>query len=348
MNNFVRGSCREMCPASEVKMRTKEHLLHFFELLDGAPYKPVKCFSRSAAGMKTPKEVDLRTPLALEKTVTYLLTDILMDERKPFFYVYDFIFDRLRSVRQEIVIQNMDKEKSIKLLEPTILFLAYSRYRLNAEPIQNFDSKICDQHLQECMKKVLGYYDELDVEKNNEPPAIETRNRILVEALYQLFNLGQTEALSRTLILKSNIRKNPTFNLAMRASLEYFRQNYFSCLQKVINFEHILCAIASLKLANIRREILLRFSHAYNSKCLTVPIFFIQNVLYYDSSEELIQDLHYYNIEISSDKSSIKFLKSNFNINKDVIQSKKERFVEKKLKKINLPEVICNIKMTKI
>ena len=54
---------------------------------------------------------------------------ILLDKRKPFCFAYDFIFDRLRAVRQELVIQNYDARQSVKLIQPMIMFLSYARYR---------------------------------------------------------------------------------------------------------------------------------------------------------------------------------------------------------------------------
>lgn len=89
----------------------------------------VKEFARSAAGVQSPKPHSLRTKRALNNTVIYLLTEIIRDERRPFHFAYDFIFDRLRSVRQEIVIQDFDEFTTIQLIEPMIMFLAYSLYR---------------------------------------------------------------------------------------------------------------------------------------------------------------------------------------------------------------------------
>lgn len=89
----------------------------------------VKEFARSAAGVQTPRPHSLRTRKALKRTVTYLLTDIIRDDRKPFHFAYDFIFDRLRAVRQEIVMQDFDEIVTIELIEPMIMFLAYSLYR---------------------------------------------------------------------------------------------------------------------------------------------------------------------------------------------------------------------------
>lgn len=91
--------------------------------------KVVKEFARSAAGIQRPKPHQLRTPATLKRTVRYLLTEVVSDTRKPFHVAFDFIFDRLRAVRQEIVMQNLDYSLTIQLLEPIIMFLAYSLYR---------------------------------------------------------------------------------------------------------------------------------------------------------------------------------------------------------------------------
>ena len=111
-------------------------MLHFFErkpsrageyIVDET--KVVKEFARSAAGVQTPRPKSLRTKACLKRTVTYLLTEIIRDERKPYHVAYDFIFDRLRAVRQEIVMQDLDAVTTIELIEPMIMFLSYSLYR---------------------------------------------------------------------------------------------------------------------------------------------------------------------------------------------------------------------------
>lgn len=203
-------------------------MLHFYErkptnngqhIADSS--KVVKEFARSAAGIQRPRPNQLRTPAALKRTVRYLLTDVLCDSRKPFNVAYDYIFDRLRAVRQEIVMQNFNYSLTIELLEPIIMFLAYSLYRLVSlfdlsqnfkfvidsllfcvfrlveEPIDRFDPKICRQHLQECLKKVLTCYDNLDEAEKK----VELLNRETIESLYLLFNLGNGETLSRAVKL---------------------------------------------------------------------------------------------------------------------------------------------------
>jgi hypothetical protein len=43
--------------------------------------------------------------------------------------VYDFVFDRLRAVRQDLVMQGLGSVDSIKVLEPIVRFHSYAGYR---------------------------------------------------------------------------------------------------------------------------------------------------------------------------------------------------------------------------
>lgn len=120
-----------------VRRRWKENLLHYYEIRTpvaggrSIPDEPkvVKEFRRSAAATRLPKPHELRTPIALKNTVTYLISEVAFDNRRPFNFAFDFIFDRLRAVRQEIVQQNLNDSLTIELLEPVIMFFAYSLYR---------------------------------------------------------------------------------------------------------------------------------------------------------------------------------------------------------------------------
>ena len=80
-------------------------------------------------------------------------------------------------------------------------------FRLCDESVDNFDPKICEQHLQECLKKVLCCYDEIDSAKTDRT-IHENINRNFLECLYQIFNLGSTESLQRSVQLPLDIRYN--------------------------------------------------------------------------------------------------------------------------------------------
>lgn len=85
------------------------------------------------------------------------------------------------------------------------MFLTYSTYRLSNLPIEYFDPKICNQHLQECLKKLLCAYDDCDL--NQTSGEYDTSKRIIIESIYIVFNLGATEAIIRALTVPISIKK---------------------------------------------------------------------------------------------------------------------------------------------
>ncbi|XP_036338255.1 germinal-center associated nuclear protein-like [Rhagoletis pomonella] len=340
MSNSITGTCDFLCPEVEAKLRIKERLLHFYEWKNGEKNVPgmlVKSFVRSAAGVRAPRAKDLRTERCLQKTVEYLLKDIILDKRRPYNFAYDFIFDRLRAVRQEVVMQQYNERQTLKLLEPMVMFLAYSRYRLCEDQIDNFDTKICNQHLQECLKRALCCYDDINV---NSMKLNELRKRNLVEAIYLLFNLGTIDALNRALSIPQEVRKSETFDLAYKIAISYHQGNFYRVLSGIQKLPHILSAIAALKLQILRRKVYLVFAHAYTSRQLVVPAIFLSKLVIHEHIDDLLADCKYYNIHVSEDKASIHFLKSDFNLNAAVLKERHERFVEKEIDKIYLPEIL--------
>uniref|UniRef100_A0A914S9U3 SAC3/GANP/THP3 conserved domain-containing protein n=1 Tax=Parascaris equorum TaxID=6256 RepID=A0A914S9U3_PAREQ len=51
------------------------------------------------------------------------------DSREAWPDVYEFVSDRLRAIRQDMIVENLDAEKSILLLESMIPFYAEAEYR---------------------------------------------------------------------------------------------------------------------------------------------------------------------------------------------------------------------------
>lgn len=66
-DSYIVGTCEAMCPASEITLRKKNNLIHYFERSAF-----VKEFSRSAADKRGARPSDLRTFSALRKTLDYL------------------------------------------------------------------------------------------------------------------------------------------------------------------------------------------------------------------------------------------------------------------------------------
>ena len=65
---------------------------------------------------------DVRPLPVLEDTLAYLL-NLLDSADHPFEVVHDFIFDRTRSIRQDLSMQNIVDDKSIYMYEKMVRFL---------------------------------------------------------------------------------------------------------------------------------------------------------------------------------------------------------------------------------
>uniref|UniRef100_A0A1A9W8W1 SAC3/GANP/THP3 conserved domain-containing protein n=1 Tax=Glossina brevipalpis TaxID=37001 RepID=A0A1A9W8W1_9MUSC len=333
----VQGVCEDFCPESEAKLRIHEKLLHFYECgKKNVPGILVKSFARSAGGIKVPKVKDLRTMKCLHKTMEYLLKEVILDKRKAFCYVYDFIFDRLRAIRQEIVIQHFEDTQIIKLLEPMIMFLAFSRYKLCEETIGNFDEKICELHLQECLKRILISYDNVACNKMTEN---DIKNRAFIEALYQIFNLGSNEALSRYGLMPPEIKSNAVFAFSFKICLSYLQGNLYRVLMGLQSLPHILCAIGSLKMQMLRKKLLETFSSTYHSKFM-VPARFVLNLTAHANKEELFKDCEYFEIKTASDDKHLYFQRGCFRHELPNLKCKHEQYVDIKLERIYLPEIL--------
>lgn len=111
----------------------------------------------------------------------------------PWYQVYEFVADRLRSVRQDMVIQNLSVQHSILLLQPIVKFYAFAPYQLCEEGLSRFDPVLNGKHFLECTKKLLTLY---DIRSCKNPEDYLT-DRGFYEGLYVLWNLGDTEALLR-------------------------------------------------------------------------------------------------------------------------------------------------------
>nr|CAH7712974.1 unnamed protein product [Callosobruchus chinensis] len=351
MDKYIKGACKGMCPEEEIRLRENERLLHILEILPGTEkdrkpkadrHRIVKCFSRSAAGKKLENPKNLRPASVLLQTIHYLLADVISREDVQYSVIYDFITDRLRSVRQDMIIQNLSRGCSITILQPMVRFHAYSAYRLCQENINVFDPHINKTHLQECLKRLLSIYDEYDYiesiagENRDASSEYMKKNRPQFEAIYLLLNVGDLNVINRVLNITPKWRTS-LVNLSLKISLYYSENNFVKVFKKILDLPVLLALTACLNFPEMRKKCFKIMSIAYNSKHLTVPLDFLEDLLLYNTQEEVKDDCKYFGLEIH--ENSVSFNKNSF-IDKPVSKPRHCRFIENKLCKLSIPKIL--------
>ncbi|XP_067009663.2 SAC3 domain-containing protein 1 isoform X2 [Anabrus simplex] len=333
-----------------IARREREGLLHAFEILPGTehlrrpkadPLTTVKSFSRSAAGQQAPHPSELRPPHVLKETIVYLMESIVPLDDVYWTIVYDFVFDRLRAVRQEMVIQDLNLRHCIEILEPIIRFHAYAGYRLCEEPMDHFDPVINRTNLLECLKRLLVMYEEcVAIDYRDELGSVMLKHRPEMEALYLIVSLGSPEAIVRAINLESKWRTD-VVKLALKMSIAHWSGNYVRVCRDLPKLPVLLACAANQHLPAIRRHAFSVMSTAFSNRVGSYPTSQLQSLLLYDTEQQLLRDCQHYGI--STDEKGIRFLKGTFNNKSPLISPRHAEITDDELRHHELADLLLGL-----
>lgn len=346
MDTTVIGRCFSMCPEKERNMREREGLLHVLEIDEKTkkqkrpkcdPSKIVKCFSRPSAGMSMTDPNQLRPGPVLMVTLRYLLTTVITRTDIKWTQIYEFIFDRIRAIRQDIVIQMLDIPTSIRLYEPIVKFYIYSNERLCEKSLNEFVPKFNNEHLLECIKQLLVMYDE-DEKYNFDKSSIENNGRLTTEVLYILLHLGDQVALRRGLNLPKKYREEPYIKKALKISLACHVKNYARVCREIRKLPSLFSIAAIRNLQYIRRDIFEIMSCAYNSQNQKFCAYKLKELLLYEDMSKLINDCNLFGFNFNN--GNVTFEKKKFN--KNILKAHPEQHIPDETLHSFLPAILLS------
>ncbi|XP_022179845.1 germinal-center associated nuclear protein-like [Myzus persicae] len=319
----VKGICMEMCPKEEMMMRKSKRLVHQLEC---NPHKMVKCFSRSAAGNSLSKPHILRPTPVLRKTISYLLNEVLTIKNVPFNIVYDFIDDRLNSIRQDATIQAVSNQDWITILPPIIRFHAYAAYKCYEYDVNTFDPFLNMKHFHESIFKIVKILLE-DSDRSTDELCSEMVSLLVVT------NLGDYNVLQQALPFIS--KKNTLINMAVLLSLNIMNGNFGQLCKTYNTFPAIHQCVMSVQLPMLRKNILKSMCMGFNCKNNYYPISILSRMLLHNESRETIKECQHYCLTVIDDK--VELTKSSFNNEVDELHLIKEiKF------KVNISTLVLN------
>ncbi|KAM7476842.1 hypothetical protein LguiB_024085 [Lonicera macranthoides] len=178
----IAGTCPFMCPVEERARRERLRDLAVFERLDGNPGKT----SSSLAVKKDVGASDVRPLPVLEDTLNYLF-NLLNSREYPFEVVHDFIFDRTRSIRQDLAMQNIISDKAVLMYERMVKFHVISHHKLQRHSGSPDISPMHHLNMEQLTKALSSLYNLYDANQNSHSIS---ENEAEFRSFYVLLHLG--------------------------------------------------------------------------------------------------------------------------------------------------------------
>uniref|UniRef100_F1L019 80 kDa MCM3-associated protein n=1 Tax=Ascaris suum TaxID=6253 RepID=F1L019_ASCSU len=229
----------------------------------------VKQYSRSAAGKEKLSPTELRPFAVLMDTVAYLLRVVSeYDSREAWPDVYEFVSDRLRAVRQDMVVENLDAEKSILLLESMIPFYAEAEYRCELTRCPTYDRKLHATQLEECFCRWRQFVD--FSERKNE--------RIM--ASYLLHNADKRWVVVQLIAWKEHFCKN-NYTFIQDVILSLRMNNFVRFFRLISQQDDSLLRLTTTRyFATMRLLALKACAVAYRCRDIPLPDAFLEEHLH--------------------------------------------------------------------
>ncbi|XP_065582886.1 germinal-center associated nuclear protein-like isoform X2 [Artemia franciscana] len=256
----------------------------------------VKEYTRSAAGTLKPLAKEVRTPDTLWNTILHLFKRVIKRSDYGWPLIYEFIFDRLRAIRKDAVIQGLADINLIKILEASVVFYVGADIYFSQIEFEHFDSYMNRYHLNSTLNHLIGLYDRLKV---------ISKNRIVFEQVYLLAEISNPRVLSRFYGLYKTIRDDPGVKTAHSISLGCQIGFVHQAFQKLGSLSNLATLTLCLHLPRLRRISLLIFDKGCRSKNLSYSVDDWKQLCLYNSAKEVTADCFLLNLAV--DREGIQF-----------------------------------------
>lgn len=309
------GTCTDMCPTFE---RVRRALESNVKALEKDPVtnritrdRAVKAFSRPAAGQPLPMPSEVRPPQVLKKTLDYLVDNVLphLPDSHP------FLWDRTRSIRQDFIYQNSFGPEAIDCNERIVRIHLLSLH-IMAGSNQEYSQQQELEQLNKALQTLTETYQDVRNHGGVCPNEAEFRAYHLIshyrdsdldieaESLPDdVFNdrFVQLALKLRTAMSQNNVEERAFTNTvgALDLYVNFFRLVYsdevpflFACLLETHFNEFRFHALKSM-------------TRAYHTKSKAFPASAIQRMLGFDSLENLVKYLTYYDFDTFTENGTL-------------------------------------------
>ncbi|KAH7619748.1 putative SAC3 family protein B [Nannochloris sp. 'desiccata'] len=294
------GTCEDMCPASERERRQNMSDIQIFERVD--PNNPnltsaelaVRRFART---VDDPHPSEFRTRGALTRTMDYLRR--LLDRTDVRFgLVHKFLWDRYRSIRQDLYIQNISDEFAINIFEEIVRFHVLCEHELCGEDqsvtdMEGFNSHLNMEQMNKALISLNEMYNKAAAKGRPSPNEAEFRTYHLLSLMAQhgKFKGDQQAFLSTLQALRPEVRGSAMVQWALKLRANFVAGNFVGFFLLVQEAAYLPACAAHTYFPAVRARFLRTLAETLAptaSRPAIVEISWLRRALMMDSDEEVI------------------------------------------------------------
>ena len=272
-NGFVAehiiGTCDLMCPPGERELRERKNDIELFERVDplhrnaSHPALCIKKYTRIVDNV-TPDMV--RTRAALTNAVAQLYS--LLDSRPevPFVTKSKFLWDRLRSVRQDLSLQAITDGFAVRLLEEMVRFAIMSEHELCEETVtvanpDGHNSHLNVEQLAKTLTSLRHMYDDhaqrgiLPGKPGAEAEMFAYQLLLRIDS-HGRYNVERREMLNDLRSAHLKVLLSPDVQLALAAHRAYHANNIIAFFWLVQNATYLQACVLHKYFSRIRSRVL--------------------------------------------------------------------------------------------
>lgn len=320
------GTCLDMCPVFERARRNVEYTVYSYEKNNASDkrasrHKALKVFARPAAAAAPPLPSDVRPPHILVKTLDYIvdnLLDTLPDSES-------FLWDRMRSIRQDFTYQNYSGPEALECNERIVRIHLLIIHIMGKSGI----TYSLQQELEQLHKSLITLaeiYDDIRSVGGKCPNEAEFRAYALLSRLRDPQYDRTIEELPLNIFQDSRVQLALCFRRIISNS-NYQERGYIrteNCLNMYARFfqliksqdvPFLMGSFLQIYLTEIRFYAIKSMSLSINKKHKPIPLSDLQELLAFNDRDEILAFLKYYSVHVTeNDGIELKSLNHNSHI----------------------------------
>lgn len=292
------GTCPDMCPEKERYMRETRNQLSVFEVIPNTEMvdhtAAIKEYSRSSADQEEPLPHELRPLPVLSMTMDYLVTQIMDQGHDNFRDWYDFVWNRTRGIRKDIIQQHLCCPNTVMLIEKCTRFHVHCAHHLCEEHMSSFDAKINNENMTKCLQSLKEMYQDLATRHVYCPREAEFRQYSV------LLKLNDGDILREVQQFRDEVRNSPEVNFAVQAFAAVNSNNFVRFFKLVKVASYLGSCLLHRYFNQVRTKALktLNMAHTVGPRSTLFPVDDIVRMLMFRDAAEASDFIQQYGLNV--------------------------------------------------